>query len=148
MYSQEIDVSYFAAGIAAHLASDDQLDWSKIIISKSKIVEELGNVVLNWKTHVQDLVAYRSFKPFYPLMKESQPIPVQMWAVWAVHHVCCNKGERYGPMLGMFSHNMSTTTIFGHYLVFLSKNLSQIFDFFFTIFTKKFQLHLTLVTEV
>ena len=102
MYSQEIDVSYFAAGIAAHLASDDQLDWSKIIISKSKIVEELGNVVLNWKTHVQDLVAYRSFKPFYPLMKESQPIPVQMWAVWAVHHVCCNKGERYGPMLGMF----------------------------------------------
>ena len=45
MYSTEIDVGYFAAGIAAHLASDDQLDWSKILISKSQLVEELGNVV-------------------------------------------------------------------------------------------------------
>ena len=91
MYSTEIDVGYFAAGIAAHLASDDQLDWSKILISKSQLVEELGNVVKNWKRQVPDLVAYRSFKPFYPLMKESQPLAVQMWAVWAVHHVCCNK---------------------------------------------------------
>ena len=99
MYSTEIDVSYFAAGIAAHLASDDQIDWSKNSQAKSQLVEELGKVVLNWKTRVQDLVAYRSFKPFYPLMKESQPVPVQMWAIWAVHHVCCNKGDRYGPML-------------------------------------------------
>ena len=91
MYSTEIDVGYFAAGIAAHLASDDQLDWSKILISKSQLVEELGNVVTSWKRQVPDLVAYRSFKPFYPLMKESQPLAVKMWAVWAVHHVCCNK---------------------------------------------------------
>ena len=45
------------------------------------------------------MVAYRSFKPFYPLMAELQPFPVQFWAVWALHHVCCNKGDRYCPML-------------------------------------------------
>lgn len=42
MYSKEIEVSYFAAGISAHLSSDYQLDWSKIVsIKKDKFMEEL-----------------------------------------------------------------------------------------------------------
>ena len=54
---------------------------------------------MGWKTNVPEMVAYRSFKPFYPLMAENQPFAVQMWAVWALHHVCCNQGDRYCPML-------------------------------------------------
>lgn len=45
------------------------------------------------------MVAYRSFRPFYPLMAENQPFAVQLWAVWALHHVCCNRGDRYCSML-------------------------------------------------
>ena len=56
-------------------------------------------VVLSWQTNVPEMVAYRSFKPFYPLMAENQPLAVQLWAAWALHHVCCNQGDRYCPML-------------------------------------------------
>ena len=56
-------------------------------------------MVLTWEMNVPEMVAYRSFRPFYPLMGENQPLAVQLWAIWALHHVCCNKGERYGPML-------------------------------------------------
>ena len=41
MYSKEIEVSYFAAGIAAHLSSDETLDWSKGKIDKTKFNMEL-----------------------------------------------------------------------------------------------------------
>ena len=41
MYNSEIEVSYFAAGIAAHLASDENLDWSKVVMEKNQIVTEL-----------------------------------------------------------------------------------------------------------
>ena len=58
-----------------------------------------GEVVMKWKMNVPEMVAYRSFRPFYPLMAENQHMSVQLWAVWALHHVCCNKGDRYCPML-------------------------------------------------
>ena len=48
---------------------------------------------MKWKMNVPEMVAYRSFRPFYPLMAENQPMSVQLWAVWALHHVCCNKGK-------------------------------------------------------
>ena len=41
MFSSEIEVSYFAAGIAAHLASDENIDWSKVVIDKTQIIKEL-----------------------------------------------------------------------------------------------------------
>lgn len=41
MYSQEIEVSYFAAGIAAHLSSDESVDWGKANLDKSNFVNEL-----------------------------------------------------------------------------------------------------------
>ena len=49
---------------------------------------------MKWKMNVPEMVAYRSFRPFYPLMAENQPMSVQLWAVWALHHVCCNKGKQ------------------------------------------------------
>ena len=41
MYSHEIEVSYFAAGIAAHLSSDETLDWTKGTIDKTEFNNEL-----------------------------------------------------------------------------------------------------------
>ena len=40
------------------------------------------------------MVAYRSFTPFFPLMAENQEYSVQLWAVWAIHHVC-SKNRKY-----------------------------------------------------
>ena len=51
------------------------------------------SVVSEWKTPEEEMVAYRSFRPFFPLMAPAQPFPVQMWASWAIHHVCSKNGE-------------------------------------------------------
>ena len=50
-------------------------------------------MVSKWKTPEEEMVAYRSFRPFFPLMAPAQPFPVQMWASWAIHHVCSKNGE-------------------------------------------------------
>ena len=44
------------------------------------------------------MVAYRSFRPFFPLMEEEQSNAVKLWAVWAINHVCSKNVERYCKM--------------------------------------------------
>lgn len=45
------------------------------------------------------MVAYRSFSPFLPLLDCIETPEVQMWAVWAIHHVCSKNPKRYCDML-------------------------------------------------
>ena len=51
------------------------------------------NVVSQWDTPKDEMVTYRSFRPFFPLMAVEQPSGVQMWAVWAVQQVCLKNRE-------------------------------------------------------
>ena len=99
MKSVKIEVSYFAAGIVAHLASGDFKSWTVTSVSKEEITNELVNIVSNWETPESEMVAYRSFTPFFPLMAENQEYSVQLWAIWAIHHVCSKNPKRYLPML-------------------------------------------------
>lgn len=88
--SEHIDVSYFAAGIAAHLLSDSPESWSNSLLRPKRIrlSEQLARAVTNWKTPQSEMVAYRSFHPFFPLLECEEDYAVQLWAVWAIHHVC------------------------------------------------------------
>lgn len=88
--SEHIDVSYFAAGIAAHLLSDSTEFWSNVLVqpSKTQLLDQLARAVTNWKTPQSEMVAYRSFHPFFPLLECEDVYAVQLWAVWAIHHVC------------------------------------------------------------
>ena len=100
MKSTKIEVSYFAAGIVAHLASNSCETWIfKTSIPKDEICNELMSIVSQWETPDSEMVAYRSFTPFFPLMAENQEYSVQLWAVWAIHHVCSKNPKRYLPML-------------------------------------------------
>merc|ERR1719229_954248 len=104
MHSDHIDVSYFAAGIVAHLASSETGGgghWPATIkcSTRDEILQDLFSVVSEWKTPEEEMDAYRSFRPFFPLMAPAQPFPVQMWASWAIHHVCSKNATRYCPML-------------------------------------------------
>ena len=97
--SPSIDVSYFAAGIFAHLMSD-QVCWHACShLPRDEISEQLVSVVLNWKSPDNEMVAYRSFNPFLPLMRCDSAPEVQLWAVWAIHHVCSKNSSRYCDML-------------------------------------------------
>merc|ERR1719419_1791870 len=97
--SKSIEVSYFAAGIVAHLASDRPELWTVAGTPKSVITGELWAVVSGWTYPEEEMVAYRSFKPFFPLLQPLQEEAVQLWAVWAIHHVCTKNPTRYCGML-------------------------------------------------
>lgn len=94
--SVHIDVSYFAAGIAAHLLSDGPRAWAAIssLPSRDELLEQLAHTITHWQTPQGEMVAYRSFHPFFPLLRCSDAYPVQLWAVWAIHHVC-TKNRKY-----------------------------------------------------
>nr|CAD7266549.1 unnamed protein product [Timema shepardi] len=99
LHSKHIDVSYFAAGIIAHLASDGPEGWIVTTVSRTALLQELGEAVLSWQTPEGEMVAYRSFHPFFPLLTCHGAFQVQLWAVWAIQHVCTKNVKRYCPML-------------------------------------------------
>ncbi|XP_076353569.1 protein zyg-11 homolog B-like [Tachypleus tridentatus] len=99
LHSRHIDVSYFAAGIVAHLASDGPSAWIVTSVPREVMLKELGDVVSHWQQPDGEMVAYRSFHPFFPLLTCIQSFEVQLWAVWAIHHVCSKNPKRYCPML-------------------------------------------------
>ncbi|PSN40433.1 Protein zyg-11 B [Blattella germanica] len=99
LHSGHIDVSYFAAGIIAHLASDGADTWIVSVVTRQQLLQELGEVVVNWETPEGEMVAYRSFHPFFPLLTCHDAFQVQLWAVWAIQHVCTKNAKRYCPML-------------------------------------------------
>ncbi|GAB1863790.1 Protein zyg-11-like protein B [Camponotus japonicus] len=99
--SEHIDVSYFAAGIAAHLLSDGPRAWHNMPShpSREQLLDQLVYAVTHWQTPQGEMVAYRSFQPFFPLLRCTDAYPVQLWAVWAIHHVCTKNPKRYCVML-------------------------------------------------
>ncbi len=48
--------------------------------------------VLKWQQPETEMVAYRSFSPFFPLLSDNEH-EVQLWAVWAILHVCTKNGK-------------------------------------------------------
>ncbi|KAL1117386.1 hypothetical protein AAG570_004712 [Ranatra chinensis] len=99
LHSNQIDVSYFAAGIMAHLAAEGPAAWEDCEVSRDLILQELGDVVVAWDPPEGEMVAYRSFYPFISLLACNDAPQVQLWAVWAIHHVCTKNPQRYCPML-------------------------------------------------
>jgi len=57
------------------------------------------------------MVAYRSFQPFFSLLKRETPYQVQLWAVWAIQHVCTKNCKI----------RLLPKTIFSIYTVFAAK---------------------------
>ncbi|XP_029803796.1 protein zyg-11 homolog A [Suricata suricatta] len=101
LHSKEIEVSYFAAGIIAHLTSDKQL-WMSHDLQRSALLRDLYETIQNWPSSsckMTALVTYRSFKAFFPLLRNFSQPAVQLWALWAMYHVCSKNPSKYCRML-------------------------------------------------
>lgn len=95
--SEHIDVSYFAAGILSHLCSSEE--WQvEDSVPRQNVLSELERRVISWDNPTGEMVAYRSFRPFFKLLQCSMK-EVQLWAIWAIRHVCTKNPQRYCPML-------------------------------------------------
>ncbi|CAG01679.1 unnamed protein product, partial [Tetraodon nigroviridis] len=99
LHSQEVEVSYFAAGILAHLTSRGEKAWSLGPDLRSSLLEQLHDVIMKWPPPECEMVAYRSFNPFFPLLECFHTPGVQLWAAWAMQHVCSKNAARYCSML-------------------------------------------------
>ena len=121
LLSPLIDVAYFAAGIVAHLASAGADLWASEAVPRSLMLQDLvlvnrvaslcwpyknrsftffklplqGNVVMNWNSPESEMVAYRSFAPFFHLILCFEAPQVQLWALWAIQHVCSKNGKNF-----------------------------------------------------
>ncbi|XP_078044108.1 protein zyg-11 homolog B [Augochlora pura] len=100
LVSTHIDVSYFAAGITAHLLSDGPMLWCSRNLQQNReqLLQLLAHTVTHWRTPQGEMVAYRSFQPFFPLLRCSDT-PVRLWAVWAIQHVITKNPKHYCSML-------------------------------------------------
>ncbi|CAH8652693.1 unnamed protein product [Heterobilharzia americana] len=96
-----IQISYFAAGIIAHLSClKDDIWLRNIQSSKDSYVKLLGQAVCNWQPPQSEMVAYRSFEPFGLLVLHPESrLEIHLWAVWAIHHILTRKEMRYVPVL-------------------------------------------------
>ncbi|KAI4892547.1 hypothetical protein NFI96_024714 [Prochilodus magdalenae] len=99
LHSPEVEVSYFAAGILAHLTSRGESMWTLDLPLRATLLEQLHSAILKWPTPECEMVAYRSFNPFFPLLECFQTPGVQLWAAWAMQHVCSKNAARYCSML-------------------------------------------------
>ncbi|XP_017830240.2 protein zyg-11 homolog A isoform X11 [Callithrix jacchus] len=101
LWSREMEVSYFAAGIIAHLTSDRWL-WISRDVQRRILLQDLHSTIQNWTSSsckMTALVTYRSLKTFFPLLGNFSQPEVQLWAVWAVYHVCSKNPSKYCKML-------------------------------------------------
>uniref|UniRef100_A0AAV2KXI1 Protein zer-1 homolog-like C-terminal domain-containing protein n=1 Tax=Knipowitschia caucasica TaxID=637954 RepID=A0AAV2KXI1_KNICA len=99
LHSSEVEVSYFAAGILAHLTSRGEETWTLSPSLRSTLLEQLHDVITKWPPPECEMVAYRSFNPFFPLLECFHTPGVQLWAAWAMQHVCSKNASRYCSML-------------------------------------------------
>ncbi|XP_004679547.1 PREDICTED: protein zyg-11 homolog A [Condylura cristata] len=101
LHSKEIEVSYFAAGIIAHLTLDRQ-PWLSRDLQRSALLQDLYTTIQNWPSSsckMTALVTYRSFKAFFPLLGNFSQPEAQLWALWALYHVCSKNPSKYCKML-------------------------------------------------
>ncbi|XP_027628015.1 protein zyg-11 homolog A [Tupaia chinensis] len=101
LHSKEMEVSYFAAGVIAHLTSDRER-WISRDLQRRTLLQDLHAAIRNWPSSsckMTALVTYRSFKAFFPLLGNFSQPEVQLWALWAIHHVCSKNPSRYCQML-------------------------------------------------
>uniref|UniRef100_A0A8D0DVN4 Zyg-11 family member A, cell cycle regulator n=1 Tax=Salvator merianae TaxID=96440 RepID=A0A8D0DVN4_SALMN len=100
--SSEMEVSYFSAGIIANLLSRGEQAWALSQTQRKSLIEKLHSALLKWPTPECKMVAlpaYRSLRPFYPLLDCFALPGVQIWAAWAILHICCKTPARYCAML-------------------------------------------------
>ncbi|XP_057189617.1 protein zyg-11 homolog isoform X1 [Triplophysa rosa] len=95
----DVDVSYFAGGILAHLASGMGPVWGLDAELHRTVLDKLHSSILTWSFPQREMVSYRTLQPFYQLLQVSQYSGVQLWALWAVQLVCSQNAAQYCSML-------------------------------------------------
>ncbi|KAL5290314.1 ZER1 family protein [Megaselia abdita] len=80
--SDGIEVSYNAAGVLAHIASDGSRAWQIEAPSREEVLQRMVNAIERWDLKSERNINYRSFEPILSLLKCYDTPQCQHWAVW------------------------------------------------------------------
>ena len=77
-------VSYNAAGVLAHMASDGPEAWTIEEPPRADVLQRMMVAIERWNLTAERNINYRSFEPILRLIKVSHTPQCQHWAVWAL----------------------------------------------------------------
>jgi len=82
--SDGIEVSYNAAGVLAHMASDGEVAWTIDDHEREFVLNRMVRAINRWQIDSKRNINYRSFEPIIRLLPVSHTPECQLWAVWAI----------------------------------------------------------------
>lgn len=82
--SDGIEVSYNAAGVLAHIASDGVAAWTIESPSREEVLNRMFQAIERWNLETERNINYRSFEPILGLITCYDTPACQIWAVWAL----------------------------------------------------------------
>lgn len=100
--SDGIEVSYNAAGILSHIASDGVEPWimnSITVVEREEVLKQMVEAIEKWNLDTKRNINYRSFKPILRLLVVEHTPEAQYWAVWALANLTTVYPEKYCTLL-------------------------------------------------
>ncbi|TMW51865.1 hypothetical protein DOY81_003061 [Sarcophaga bullata] len=93
--SDGIEVSYNAAGVLAHIASDGAEAWTIKEPSRDDVLVSMVNAISRWDIKSERNINYRSFEPILGLVRCYETPQCQHWAVWALANLTQVYPDKY-----------------------------------------------------
>ncbi|VVC39427.1 Hypothetical protein CINCED_3A020042 [Cinara cedri] len=90
-----IEVSYNAAGVIAHLASDGYKAWIIKNPPRCKVLDRMTKAIQNWNLDADRNINYRSFEPILQLAQVRHTPQCAHWAAWALANLTKVYPEKY-----------------------------------------------------
>jgi len=94
-----IEVSYNAAGVLAHILSDGIEAWRIDLPTREAVLENMQRNIARWDINSQRNINYRSFEPILRLLTISHTSVCQLWAAWALANLTRVYPHKYCPLL-------------------------------------------------
>ena len=83
-FAFSLQVSYNAAGVLAHIASDGADAWTIARPTRYSVLVRMVEAIERWDLSAERNINYRSFEPILGLIRCYHTPQCQHWAVWAL----------------------------------------------------------------
>jgi len=94
-----IEVSYNAAGVLSHIASDGDKVWTIDTPHRDHVLERLVRAVNRWDINTKRNINYRSLAPIISLLSVHHTPECQLWATWALANLTAFQEDKYCPLV-------------------------------------------------
>lgn len=77
-------MSYNAAGVISHIASDGAAAWQCEEVERVDVLRKMVNSIERWNLRSERNINYHSFEPILKLTRIRHTPECQHWAIWAL----------------------------------------------------------------